>query len=108
VLLHLAPRLPADWPVAVRVFGVWFTVAVITCSICIAMLYTPLLSRLIGRPCALPADFGPWRWTLEKADALKATGSTLFAHRNSSPPLPQTSAGGPTAKTMDDIIRVDD
>jgi len=108
VLLHLAPRLPSEWPVAIRVFGVWFMVALITSSICIAMLYTPGLSRLIGRPCALPEDFGPWRWALEKTDALKSGTATLFARRNSSPPLPQMSASRPTATSIDDIIRVDD
>jgi probable poly-beta-1,6-N-acetyl-D-glucosamine export protein len=108
VLLHLAPRLPADWPVVIRVFGVWFTVAVITSTICIVMLYTPGLSRLIGRPCALPPDFGPWRWALEKAAALRATSSLARERLHSSPPRPQKPVSGTTTKTMDEIVRVED
>lgn len=108
ILLHVAPKMPADWPVAIRVFGVWFSVAVITSTICIVMLYTPGLSRLIGRPCALSPDFAPWRWMLEKTGALKSAGSTMFARRDSAPPLPQKPASGTTAKTMDEIVRVED
>src|SRR6185437_14668507 len=108
VLLHLAPRMPTGWPVALRVFAVWLVVAVVTSSICIVMLYTPLLSRLIGRPCGLSPDFGPWRWTLEKAAALRATSSRARERRHSSSPRPQKPVSGPTTKTMDEIVRVED
>ncbi len=61
-LMGFLPSLPAAWPAALRILLVWVFVAGLTCAICTVMLYTPGLSRLIGRPCALPRDRGPGAW----------------------------------------------
>ena len=54
VLGDVAPRLPLGWPVAVRVALLWLLVAGGSAAISCLLLYTPLLSRLVGRPGALP------------------------------------------------------
>jgi peptidoglycan/LPS O-acetylase OafA/YrhL len=61
-LIGFLPSLPSAWPAALRIFLLWVFVAGLTCVICTVMLYTPGLSRLIGRPCALPRDRGPGAW----------------------------------------------
>ena len=75
VLQYVAPHLLVGWPVAIRVFSVWFTVAAITSAICAILLYTPGFSRLIGRPALLPADFGPWYWARTRALGLFSSPS---------------------------------
>jgi membrane-bound acyltransferase YfiQ involved in biofilm formation len=61
-LIGFLPSLPDAWPAALRIFLLWVVVAGLTCVICAVMLYTPGLSRLIGRPCALPRDRGLGAW----------------------------------------------
>lgn len=53
VLPHLAPVLPATWPAPLRALTVWLVVAASTTGITLTFLYTPGLSRLVGRPCLL-------------------------------------------------------
>lgn len=74
VLQHVAPKLLVGWPVAMRVFSVWFIVATITVLICAILLYTPGFSRLVGRPTLLPDDFGPWLWARTRAQQALAFG----------------------------------
>ena len=61
-LIGFLGSLPSAWPAALRIFLLWVFVAGLTCVICTVMLYTPGLSRLIGRPCALPRDRGLGAW----------------------------------------------
>jgi hypothetical protein len=61
-LIGFLPSMPSAWPAALRIFLLWVFVASLTCVICTVMLYTPGLSRLIGRPCALPRDRGLGAW----------------------------------------------
>ncbi|HEU5424000.1 MAG TPA: acyltransferase [Nitrolancea sp.] len=60
VLGHIAPRLPVAVPLALRVALLWGIVAGSSVALCLLFLYTPLLSRLIGRPCMLPARWLDW------------------------------------------------
>lgn len=58
--LALAPKLPVSWPEPCRVFLVWFAVAGGTVAICAMMLHLPVLSRLIGHPCAIDWNEVGW------------------------------------------------
>jgi len=106
VLLHIGPRLPVAWPAALRVFSVWFIVALITCTLCSLMLYMPGFSRLIGRPCQLPPDFGPWRWVRQQGNALKSNMALAFDRHDD--PTPSRAPVRSGVKTLDEIGRGDD
>ena len=67
IMQHLVPVIPIGWLEPLRVLIVWGLGAVITVAICVVMLYIPLLSRLIGRPCALRRDAGVGRWLDQRA-----------------------------------------
>ncbi len=99
VLTYVVPRLLLGWPVAIRVFSVWFIVASITTAICAVLLYTPGFSRLIGRPSLLPTDFGPWQWTRTRAQQVFAvSGSGESSRTNSSR----------KAQSVEEIARAED
>lgn len=55
-LSYLVPRLPAAWPVAARVAIVWIFVAGSTVLLSVALMRTPILSRLVGRSVPVPAQ----------------------------------------------------
>ncbi len=53
-LTDVVPNLPVGWYEPMRVALTWLFVASTTVLLCVVMLYTPGLSRLIGHPCMLP------------------------------------------------------
>lgn len=70
-MVYLVPNLPTLLPEPLRVALTWALVAGVTVAICVAFLYTPLLSRLIGHPCMLSREQGLRRWL---ANATRAGG----------------------------------
>lgn len=79
IVSDLAPRLPAAIPVAIRVATVWGLGAGLTAAICVALLYVPLLSRLIGRSSSRPRGVSWTRWL----PSLPLVGSRELASRRS-------------------------
>ncbi len=59
VLNDVLTRLPASVPVALKVVGAWGLVVLLTELACVALLYLPVLCRLIGRPSRWPAQGRP-------------------------------------------------
>ena len=108
VLTFVAPTLLIGWPVALRVFGVWFIVAAVTTSICIALLYTPGLSRLIGRPSLLPPDFGPWLWARTRAGQTPFLRPAAARAHTSSYGVPPTHMPPGNANAVEEIAQADD
>jgi peptidoglycan/LPS O-acetylase OafA/YrhL len=49
LLGRLLPLLPGSWPVALRVVLLWCAVAALSLAVSSALMYTPWLSRLVGR-----------------------------------------------------------
>jgi surface polysaccharide O-acyltransferase-like enzyme len=48
------PVLPLAWPGALRVFSVWLIAATVTAALSALLAHLPVLSRLVGRACAMP------------------------------------------------------
>ena len=59
---YVIPRIPRTWPVPVGAVLIYLMVAITTVALCTLFLYTPGLSRLLGRPSALPPDSRLGRW----------------------------------------------
>jgi hypothetical protein len=70
-LVTFAPNMPAAWPEPLRVLIVYVYVSGCTCVLCTILLYTPILSMLIGRPCALSRDRGIGAWLSKSAEAME-------------------------------------
>ena len=70
VIAHVVPVLPTWTPEPLRVGLIWALVASVTVGICVVFLYTPVLSRLIGRPWALRRDRGVGRWFVAASQRL--------------------------------------
>ncbi|HUY78250.1 MAG TPA: acyltransferase [Ktedonobacterales bacterium] len=64
VMQYVTPSLPLWAPEPLRVLFVWGLSVVSTVAICVALLYIPWASRLIGRPWALQRDRGVGRWLI--------------------------------------------
>lgn len=107
VLTFVAPSLLIGWPVAIRVFGVWFIVAAVTTSICVVLLYTPGMSRLIGRPSLLPPDFGPRLWARIRTRQVPLLRPAAQAHASSFGASPTHIPQG-HANAVEEIARADD
>ncbi|WP_069802155.1 acyltransferase [Thermogemmatispora onikobensis] len=54
----LLSLLPGSWPVALRVVLLWSAVAILSLAISSALMYTPWLSRLVGRAGPRPRSTG--------------------------------------------------
>lgn len=108
VLNDVAPSLPVGWPVALRVVAVWFIAVSITSAICAAFLYTPGLSRLVGRPTLLPDDFGPWRWLRTHARALASTRPAQTYDRAEPVIRPGAGVAAGKVKPVEEIVRAED
>jgi probable poly-beta-1,6-N-acetyl-D-glucosamine export protein len=57
LLDHLAPVMPVTWPLAIRLFLLWFITAGGAALISILLANIPVLSRLVGRSRPLPTWF---------------------------------------------------
>jgi len=53
-MLSLIPAMPYALPVAIRVLLTWFITAGCATLASIVLMNIPILSRLVGRSCALP------------------------------------------------------
>lgn len=91
-LAHLAPLLPAAWPVAPRVVVIWCVVAGATVLLSVTLLRTPVLSRLVGRSTALPRPSRVWRETGAGYNHL-ASALTKGHWRARQPTTPAAPAG---------------
>ena len=87
-LQYLVPNLPGAWPVALRVALVWAFTAGCTIALSVALMRTPLLSRLVGRSVPVPprivaAGRQAWRWSLRfaRANTKPRTGATGPGYR---------------------------
>lgn len=87
-LQYLVPDLPGAWPVALRVALVWVFTAGCTVLLSIALMRTPILSRLVGRsvhvpPRVMAAGRQAWRWSLRfaRTNATLRTGATSPGYR---------------------------
>jgi surface polysaccharide O-acyltransferase-like enzyme len=60
ILSHLGPIMPGVWPVALRVFLVWFLTAGASVLTSIVLMNIPIVSRLVGRSA-------PWPHTMRRA-----------------------------------------
>ncbi len=93
---YVIPRIPRTWPLPLGAVLVYLLVATATVSLCTLFLYTPGLSRLIGRPSALPRDAGLGRridLLLARAAArMRAIIPATKGRRVSSAILAQTEA----------------
>jgi probable poly-beta-1,6-N-acetyl-D-glucosamine export protein len=49
ILKWVLPAMPAEWPVAVRVFLTWFMTVGSATTVTLLLLHIPILSRLVGR-----------------------------------------------------------
>ncbi len=107
VLTYVVPKLLIGWPVAIRVFSVWFIVAAITVSICSLLLYTPGLSRLVGRPSLLPANFGPWLW-LRTSTRTAALAFAPIGHRHASPRSADERRSSRNGSQVEEAVPVED
>jgi DNA-binding transcriptional regulator YiaG len=66
-LTYLAPFLPSAVPAPLRIAFVWLFAVVTSSALSIALMRTPLLSRLVGRATPLPESLKAWsrrRWEL--------------------------------------------
>lgn len=87
-LQYLVPNLPGAWPVALRVALVWVFTAGCTVLLSIALMRTPILSRLVGRsvhvpPRVMAAGRQAWRRSLRfaRTNATLRTGATSPGYR---------------------------
>jgi hypothetical protein len=99
LMAYVVPNLPTFLPELVNVALSWALVAGITVAICVILLYTPFLSRLIGHPCQLRRERGLGRWLLETQRAARRATQDL-AHSVWAPRWRQATPS-PSARTAD-------
>jgi peptidoglycan/LPS O-acetylase OafA/YrhL len=99
LMAYVVPNLPTFLPEPVNVALSWALVAGITVAICVILLYTPFLSRLIGHPCQLRRERGLGRWLLETQRAARRATQDL-AHSVWAPRWRQATPS-PSARTAD-------
>ncbi|WP_376794493.1 acyltransferase [Thermogemmatispora sp.] len=94
----LLPLLPASWPVALRVVLLWCAVAGLSLALSVALMYTPWLSRLVGRAGPRRRAAGGNQTKASKAAALPEVGKREPAPLSATAPLalvPAVSQTGP-------------
>jgi peptidoglycan/LPS O-acetylase OafA/YrhL len=75
LMQHMVPILPTVWPVALRVFLTWGLTAGSAVLICILLMNTPILSRLVGRSRPLPRIL--LRWQIVLMSSFTRSGSSI-------------------------------
>jgi membrane-bound acyltransferase YfiQ involved in biofilm formation len=88
-MVSLVPSMPVYWLEPLRVVITWLVAAGLAAGICSAMLYVPILSRLIGHPCMWRPGLRVEEWLAAEfakpPQAVRALAAWIRARRVESP-----------------------